>query len=204
MRLVAIVESRNAAVRAVLHAGWSIGRRHLLASTELREARLTTKPDGFLGGHWQLLLSPFRPLANLGLHCHRLDKFRPASVLGTSGPRVRLLDFRPSWGEEKRERSRLWPTKDATAWTTAGLTWHIVGTCVRSDLRSLRCLSYGAPLRELTTCATLLTAVYPRLRRLSGDFSNKWSPPQGGRGKEPRWLEHIDSTDCGVWRTPGI
>src|SRR5712691_11911536 len=57
MQLVTMVESRNAAVRAVLHAGGSIGRRHLLANTELRETRATTKPDRFLGRHWQLLLS---------------------------------------------------------------------------------------------------------------------------------------------------
>src|ERR1700687_547741 len=62
MQLVTRAESRNAAVRAVLHAGWSIGRRHLLANTELREARATAKPDRFLGRHWQLLLSSVPPL----------------------------------------------------------------------------------------------------------------------------------------------
>jgi hypothetical protein len=68
----------------------------------------------------------------------------------------------------------LWSKRDATAWTTVGLTWHIVGTCVRSDLRSRRCFSYGAPLRALTTCATLLTAVCLKLSRRSGNFSNRW------------------------------
>src|SRR5216683_6168550 len=47
MQLVTMVERRNAAVRTVLHAGWSIGRRHFLAKTELREARGTAKPDRF-------------------------------------------------------------------------------------------------------------------------------------------------------------
>src|SRR5712691_10578288 len=77
MQLITMVESRNAAVRAVLHAGGSIGRRHLLANTELRETRATAKPDRFLGRHWQLLLSSVRPLVGLGLHSHRRDELAP-------------------------------------------------------------------------------------------------------------------------------
>ena len=67
----------------------------------------------------------------------------------------------------------MWPTRYATAWTTTGLTKHIVGTCVRSDLRSLKGVPDGVPLRELTTYATPLTAAYLGLNRLSGSLSNR-------------------------------
>ena len=77
MQLVTMVESRNTAVRAVLHVGWSIGRRHLLANAELRETRAAAKPDRFFGRHPQLLLSPVRRLVGLGVHNHRFDKSRP-------------------------------------------------------------------------------------------------------------------------------
>jgi len=60
------------------------------------------------------------------------------SVLGAARRRAPLLGLQAKLGEEKRERRRLWPKRDATAWTTSGLTKHIVGTCVRSDLRSLK------------------------------------------------------------------
>src|SRR5713226_5433701 len=70
-------------------------------------------------------------------------------------------------GEEKIERSRLWPKRDVTAWTTARLTSHIVGTCVGGDLRTLGKMPDRAPLWALTTCATPLTAAYLRLSRLS-------------------------------------
>jgi len=68
----------------------------------------------------------------------------------------------------------MWSKRDATAWTTARLTRHIVGTCVRGDLRAPGKMPARSPLRALTTCATLLTVACLRLSRLSGNLSNKW------------------------------
>jgi hypothetical protein len=68
----------------------------------------------------------------------------------------------------------MWSKRDATAWTMARLTRHIVGTCVRGELGTLEKMPDRSPLRALTTCATLLTAAYLSLSRLSGNLSNKW------------------------------
>jgi len=78
-------------------------------------------------------------------------------------------------GEKTIDRRRSWSKRDATAWTTPRLTWHIVGTCVGGDLRILGKVPDRARplLRALTTCVTPLIAVYHRLSRRSGNFSNK-------------------------------
>jgi len=50
MQLVTMVERRNAAVRAVLHAGWSIGRRHLLATAAPDRPDLASLAGRSIGG----------------------------------------------------------------------------------------------------------------------------------------------------------
>src|SRR6266567_6983383 len=106
MQLVTMVESRNTAVRAVLHAGWSIGRRHLLANAELREARAATKPDRFFGRHSQLLLSSVRLLVDLGVHNHRFDELRPL-ILERRHERRHRVDLYPLHRERAQARQHI-------------------------------------------------------------------------------------------------
>ena len=106
------------------------------------------------------------------LHRRACRRAWPGSVPQTVRRRA-LLDSRPSWGEKKIERRRLWPKRDTTAWTTVRRTRHIIGTCVRGNLWTVEKMSDRAPLGVSTICATPLIAAYLRLSRLSGNFSNR-------------------------------
>ncbi len=129
------------------------------------------------------------------LHRRACRRAWPGSVPQTVRRRA-LLDSRPSWGEKKIERRRLWPKRDTTAWTTVRRTRHIIGTCVRGNLWTVEKMPDRAPLGVSTICATPLIAAYLRLSRLSGNFSNRRAVRQRAGDTEDRELRVVGVRFC--------